>query len=396
MKHWTMGMRSIGMTLGCMVVLTGCAFQGVHYKSLLQLREKSAMNYSQQVLETIVGVCDEARLPIFFSVELSTSLWNPTYSGSATAMVPALTAGQTNMTGGLLAAGETLNNQIQYKDFGSAAMSRVATLYNFLCFPLQYGNVVLPHGTFYTAVDTGSSRENFLMWAKRQNGQYVGVTPAKSEQFLQFAHDVTYWTQHATPDLRDLNSTTGQLYRFSIEYNTAIAHLINARLSRFKTEEAATRVREALKAKQPALDALKEEAKTSKVNPVVLQVLLQLESQELQAQAQTVAKLAAELDKLDSDIQSNTSTLGELEATLGESLAKLKTDDSDLATLDTDAILAAFRNNFDTLLTGDRKLEEAKVLTLPHAGGHKAQDSVDKLYRDRFLSLPQTVGPRGQ
>lgn len=396
MKRWAIGVRSLCITLGCMAVLTGCVFQRVHYKSFKELREESASNYSQQVLEAVVGVCDEARLPAFFRVEAGFSTWTPSYSGSASAVIPTLMVGQTNVTGSV-GGGEALTNQIQYNDFGSAGMTRVTALYSLLCFTIRYGNVVLPNGTFHTVVEKASSREPFLIWAKRRNGEYIGVTPAKSEQFLQFAHDVTYWTLHATPDLRDLTSTTGKFYRFSTEYNTVVSNLVHARLSRFKAEEAMARALEALKAKQQAFEALKAEAKTSPVNPIVLQGLLQLENQELQTYVQTLAKSAADLDKLDSEIQNNTGALGELVGLLESILGDLKRFDPDLATLDTDAILTVFRKSIEIFLTGDRQqLEAVRVLMRPSVAGHRAQESVDKLYRERFEALPQSFDPRRQ
>jgi len=394
LKSWAIGVRRLCMILGCMVVLTGCVFQRAHYKSLLELREESAINYSRQVLETIVGVCDEARLPVFFSVEAGVSHWTPSYSSSATAAFPALALGYLGVTG-TLGGGEALSNQLQYNDFGAAAMTRVTALYGLLCFAIRHDQSALPNGTLYTAVDQADSRDNFLLWAQRRNGRYLGVSPAKREQFLKFAHDVTYWTQHATPDLRDLISTTGRLYRFSIEFHTAVTNLITSRLARFKTEEAAAQVQEALKAKQQALNALKEEARTSKLDPVVLRALLDVEIQELKALAEAVTKLSGALDKLDSDARTNAAALRELTTLYEGIVAELKRDDPDLAGVDTEPVIAAFRKSIESIMTADREqLQALQVPGLPSAAGHKAQDPVDKLYRQRFEDLPPSFDPR--
>lgn len=210
MGHWTVCYASI--TLGCMLILTGCAFQRAHYKSLVHMQAETATNYSQQVLEAIIGVCDNAKLPVLFSVESGASTWMPLYNSNAVATIPTLIVGQTSVTGSL-GGGESLTTQLQYNDFGSAAMSRAISLYGLLCFTLQYGETVLPNGTLRTVVEPADSHEHFLIWGKRRNGQYLGVTQDKSEQFLHFAHDVTYWTRHATPDVSDLTSTTGKLLR---------------------------------------------------------------------------------------------------------------------------------------------------------------------------------------
>jgi hypothetical protein len=310
---------------------------------------------------------------------------------------PSASGGKATGIIGSFTAEESMQNQLLLQSFGSAAMSRVTSLYSLLCFTIQYGNTVLPNGTFYTAVETADTREHFLIGAKKRNGQYVGVTPARSKDFLQFAQDVTYWTQSAEPALRDLVSTTGKLYRFSIEYDTAAAHLVQARLTKFATEEAMAGAQEALKAKQQAFDALTAEAKTSTSNPLVLQTLLQLASQELQAYKQNAAQLTAELGKLDNEILSHANTLVELETLLEDILAALTMYDPNLATLDTPAIIAFFRQNFETFRRGDRQqLEALPGLALPPVAGHKARDSTDQLYRERFQTLPPQFDPRRQ
>jgi len=143
-----------------MVVLMGCAFERAHYKSLPELREETSNNYSQQVLETIVGTCDDARLPAFFRVEAGFSSWSPSFSGSTGATVATLPTGGTVISGNLGIA-EAMNKQIQYNDFGSASMTRVVSLYHLLCFEIRSGDTVLPNGTFYTVVDKASSPEHF-------------------------------------------------------------------------------------------------------------------------------------------------------------------------------------------------------------------------------------------
>src|SRR5207302_1970795 len=133
----------------------------------------------QQVLQTIVNTCDAARLPVFFRLENSTSIWQPNYATGSSAggaalgvSIPNLDLGQSTVQG-ILGFGERLNKQLNLLNFGAAAMSRVTTLYGFLCFPLHYGRYVFPHGTLYTAVDTADTREPFLLWVKRPNGQYL-------------------------------------------------------------------------------------------------------------------------------------------------------------------------------------------------------------------------------
>jgi len=388
MKHWAMGIRHLSITLGCVVALVGCTLQGTHYKSLTEIRRETASNYSQQVLETIVEVCDEAKLPALFSVGTGASLWTPSYTSGLQAAIPTAKPSTTGLTVSL-GSTESLTDNLQYSDFGAAAMSRVTTLYYLLCFELRYGNVVLPHGTFYTAVERASSHEPFLMWTQRPDGQYVGVTEHKREQFMRFAHDVTYWTQHAEPALHDLLSATGKLYRFSVESTTAIAKLRQARSAKAKMEKAVAEVQAALKAKQQAFDALKAQATTSKADPRVLQTLLQLAGQEVQGYMQAVPKVTAELDKLDSEIQSNMMTLEELTGVLGSALVELKYDDPDLASLDIASLITAFRSSIDTILREDGQPPAAFGFTAPQVAGSRAQDSASKIYGPRSGAVQQ-------
>jgi len=381
-----------------MVALTGCVFQKMHEKTLTDLQEATSLHYSQQVLQTIVSTCDTARLPVFFRLENSTSIWQPNYATSSSAggaalgvTIPKLDLGQSTVQA-ILGFGEGLSKQLNLQNFGAAAMTRVTTLYGFLCFPLRYGDYVFPHGTLYTVVDTADTQEPFLLSVKRPNGQYLGVTPARRKDFMRFAQDVTYWSQTAEPQLSDLISATGMLYRFSAEYDTAVANVVRARLARFQTEDAMAQAQAKLKDKQQAFDALTAEAKTSHAPPLVLQTLLQLASQELQAQSAAIAKVGAEFDALDKEIVSNTTTLVQLVSSLESILAEIKEHDSSLASLDTTPILMDFRQRLETIQHGDRQqLAALPLLTLPPVAGVRARETSDQLYRERFQSLPPVL-----
>src|SRR5262245_53647083 len=98
MKYWAMGIRHITMTLGCLSVLAGCMFQGTHNKSFSEVRRETANNYSQQILETIVEVCDEAKVPALFAVGTGSSLWTPSSSGSLSAAIPTAKPSTTGLT----------------------------------------------------------------------------------------------------------------------------------------------------------------------------------------------------------------------------------------------------------------------------------------------------------
>ena len=208
---------------------------------------------------------------------------------------------------------------------------------------------------------------------------------------MRFAHDVTYWTQHAEPSLHDLLSATGKLYRFSAEATTAVAHLRQARTAKAKMEKAVAEVQAELKAKQQAFDTLKAQATTSKADPRVLQTLLQLAGQEVQGYMQAVPKVTAELDKLDSEIQSNMRTLEELTGVLGSALVELKYSDPDLASLDIASIIVAFRSSIDSTLHADGQPPAAFGFTAPQVAGSHAQDSASKVYGQRSGGIQQLI-----
>lgn len=391
------------VAMGCVVMLTGCAMQGAHYKSILRLHNESAVNYSQQVLDTIASVRDEAKLPVFFRVEGATSSWTPSYDASVSASLPVPTGVGTEgftpkgvVTPGF-GGGETYTNIIQYNDFGSAAMSRIDALFGFLCFPIHFDGLVLPNGTLYTIVDETTSRDHLLLWTKTRNGGYLGVTPVKNENFLKFAHDVTYWTQTASPDPRDLASVTGSMYRFFSEYVPTEVALAKAVLTKPGAQTAVDRSREALQTQQRAFDALKEESKMSTTAPAVLQTLLTLERDVVQSRLQAVDKATAQLKQVETDIKFHNSKLQGLFFALQGALSDVKANDPDASDIDIEGIIAKLTKRREILLSGDQQqIEQILALELPRALGQNARETVDELYRERFESLPLRLEPQLQ
>ena len=90
MKNSTFGIKKMKLGLvACLAlsfVLSGCAMKKPYYRTLVDLRNESSVNYSQQVLDAIVGVRDRASLPVFFSVEGGNASWVPGYSTSGTGL----------------------------------------------------------------------------------------------------------------------------------------------------------------------------------------------------------------------------------------------------------------------------------------------------------------------
>jgi hypothetical protein len=385
------------------VVLAGCAMQGAHYQSILRLHNESAVNYSQQVLDTIASVRDEAKLPVFFRVEGATSSWTPSYNASVSATLPVPTpVGDNAITSrGVVSpsvgGGEVYTNVIQYNDFGSAAMSRIDALFGFLCFPIHFSGLVLPNGTLYTIVEETTSRDHLLLWTKTRHGRYLGVTSAKNENFLKFAHDVTYWAQTASPDPHDLASVTGSLYRFFSETVPTELALAQAVLAKPAAQAAVEETQKALKAQQQAFDALKQESKTSSAPAAVLQTLITLERDAMQAREQEVAKAKAHLSQAEADIKQNSSKLQLLYFSLQSALNDLKAHDPAVSDIDVDGIIAKLNDRQKIILSGDRQqIEKLLAFALHRALGQNARQTTDDLYRERFESLPPRFEPQLQ
>jgi hypothetical protein len=103
-------------------------------------------------------------------------------------------------------------------DFGPAAMARVSAIYAFLTYPIQIGESQLPHGALFTAVREANRPDEFTLWTKTPEGNYLGVTPETQFEFFKLTRDIVYWSRHDTPNPADLESTAGTLYAFFSQY----------------------------------------------------------------------------------------------------------------------------------------------------------------------------------
>ncbi|MBZ0256649.1 hypothetical protein K8I31_11340 [bacterium] len=379
----------------CALMLNGCAMRNAHYKSFLDLREESSKNYSQQVIDAIVGVLDEGTLPVFFSVEAGSSSWAPTISGGlSSVMAPPWNALRTQLSQSVNAS-ESMSSAIQFNDFGSAPMSRVNTLYALLCFNYNIGDVQLPNGVLYTIVSEEDNASELLFSRKLKNGKYLGVPEEKREEFLKFAKDVNFWTRHAVPDPKDLNSSAGMVYRFSIEYPESIIALANALKGKEAAEAGLPAAQQALKDIMTDYNKLVEEAKTTKANPQVMTTLLQFKREEVQSKAQGAGAVGAQIAQTNSAIQSNTNNLEGLLKGLKSTLEKVKAYDPDASSIDVKMTITSLNDQIKSVMSGDQALiQQFEESTF--GGALNAQDSVDKLYRDRFESLPQRFDQASQ
>ncbi len=380
--------------------LTGCLTRKEHYKSFLDLRGESASNYSQQVLDAIVGVREHVKIPLFFSVEAGSSTWAPTVSGATGSVLLAynslsttarnLWPSRTYSASSPSATGQvSVSSSIQFNDFGSAAMSRVDSLYTFLCMPFQFGEILLPNGTLYVVSEESSSPEGFILFSKIEEGRYLGVTKEKSGEFLKFASDATYWTRHQDPDQKDLQSEAGLLYRFSLEFPKMSQTLINAINDKKRIQIQVTNTQQSLSNKLKEYESLKKEAKTAKSEPEIMNVLLQFEQKELELKAKEYANAQVQLKKVKKTIKTSSIDLEYLLNSLEITLQNVKKYDPDIDKAKVVDVTKLIDEIMDSLLIGDEKVVQELRTLLPTAGGINADESHDDLYRERFERLPQ-------
>ena len=375
------------MAMSCMVLLSGCAMEKKFYNTVLDLRDRQAFNYSQQVLDAIVSVRDRAELPIFFSVEAGQSSWSPNYSlsGGAQFLAPPFDARRTNLSSNG-SIGETLSNGYQIRDFGPSAMTRLSALYAILCFPLQVGDKVLPNGALKTIVDEADSPAQFLISAKMKNGKYLGVPKEKQQEFLRFAQDVTFWTRVGAPDANDLTSTAGLIYRFSADFASTEMALAKAVATKSYFEGATGTLADKLAKKQQDYDAVVKEAKTSKSNPAIMKLLVQTKNNELQKVMEGDESNKSELKKASTAVRDSTRKLKGSLLLFATALTKIKSVDPAAAQINVEEIVKPLQDRADRIAAGN--FADLEV-PMPSAVGLGAEDSMDKLYRDRFQFLPQ-------
>ncbi|MDP8242483.1 MAG: hypothetical protein P9L94_00270 [Candidatus Hinthialibacter antarcticus] len=378
---------SLILSCVCLMMLSGCAMRNAHYKSFLDLRDETSKNYSQQVVDAIVGVREDGTLPVFFSVEAGSSSWAPTISGGlSSVMAPPWNTLRTQLSQSANAS-ESMSSAIQFNDFGSAPMSRVNTLYALLCFDYNIGDIQLPNGLLYTVVSEQDDADGLRFARKLKNGNYIGVPDEKREEFLKFAKDVNFWTRHAAPDPKDLNSAAGMVYRFSVEYPESIVALAQALKAKEGAEAGLPAAQQALSAIMADYNKLVDEAKTTKANPQVMTTLLTFKREEVQSKAQGAGAVGALIAQSQAAIASNTNNLEGLLKGLRSTLDQVKATDPNAGGIDVTMTINGLNEQITSVMSGDEELiKQFEESTF--GGALNAQDSVDKLYRDRFESLP--------
>ncbi len=389
----------------CVIALAGCALRRPHYQSLLTLRQETAANYSQQVLDAIVGVQESAQLPVFFKVEGGQSSWSPTYGGSAGLNITEIPLRTVGLAGGHsdqetrsfnFQGSEVLSDSIQFNDFGEAAMNRVSMLFGYLCLQADLPGSVLPNGALYATIGESGSSDDFIIWTRTRKGRYIGVTEKNKYEFLMFSRDVMYWAKAYAPDVADLVSPAGILYRFFVEYPRYETQLAQAVIAKSGAEKALSSAKDALEAKENEYESLKQEAKTSNTAAPVLQALLQLEHEELKSQHEKVSSISGQLGESSGRIEQIKRDTEALFNLLHQTLTLIKENDPNADLIHPDKSIEMLRDRIARLSEGDFSVLEETGTILPKGSGIDARESTDQLYRERFEALPQQYDMPGR
>ena len=383
------------VTLVLVMGFSGCALRGSHYRAVLDLRQESSLNYSKEILDAIVGVRERAELPTFFYVEAGHSSWSPSVSGSFGATAHLVEGNLKQLTGGdslnLSPSGainESLSNSIQFNDFGSAAMSRVTAIYAFLCYPIQIGGGILPNGALYTVIREADRPDDFILCTKREKDGYLGVTEETRFEFFEFSRDIIYWSRHFQPDPNDLESAAGNLYAFFAQYPAAEQALSDAIESATKAHSDYDGALSSYIETFKQVQKLEEEFQKSKDDPKVLTTILTETYQQRMIQYQQLGGANSEKNAKDKNLTAQEQRIEGLLQNLQQTVLLIKSMDPEGDSIDVDAICEPFRKRVEALMARDERAIREVQYQMPSAAGLNAQENTDKLYRDRFESLP--------
>lgn len=368
-----------------------CAMRPLHNKSIVDLRNEAAENYSKQVVEAAVGIIDRSELPVMFSVEGGNSVWNPKYESQFGASIaPPWSADKTALNPGILVS-ETVVDSVQFNDFGSAATYRLNILYTFLCFPYDIESLHLPNGVIYSLFVVQDNTEGLNYPIHLSDGKYLGVPKEKRVEFLLFVNDVMNWSRHATPNLLDLSSPPGIVYMFLFKFYDNIQVIYSS---------------------NQAVTGLSKETQQLETQLQTVTTDYQTKLKQALGNPSVNEGYTATLSLLRSDVQAMQSVLNDLKSNLGAAqsmgqtaysenlfiLNKLHRALTETAKYDPDVSEDAVQATIDTLTKQVKDVHEGKsdIQSLrdfiPVGGsGINANESTEDIYRERFERLPDSI-----
>ncbi len=392
-------MRKINLFIFMLILvfsLSGCAMKKVYVQSFLELRGNASTNYSQQVIDVIVDLRQDAKLPVFFSIEAGNAVWSPRVTGSLVANIPGPWNSRTTGLAPSFEGSDSANNSIQFNDYGSAAMIRINSLYEFLCFPFKFGDVYLSHGTLYACVSESDSSENLHSVRKLKNGKFLGVPTEKKAQFLAFASEVTYWSQNANPSLDDLRSAAGVFYRFSIDYIPTLQSAIQSLILVNETKKGLPDAQKAYASARSKFDSFLIDSQTSTANPDILKKIVETKQADLTSKGEALQGMLNTISTNKAVHSKSLHKLEDLKNSIQSVFIDLVEFDPDVKEEDVKSTMAEIQSQINRAGQGDMKILSELKPSMMRGVGLDANESLDELYRERFESLPQRFDPAYQ
>lgn len=382
------------LPIGAVALLASCVMKGEYYGSMLELNERSSMNYAQQIVNAVVRVRDTSELPTFFYVESGTATWTPTVQASvgATAALglsrAANAAGDSLQVAPSVGGSESLTASFQLNDFSPAAMSRVTGIFGFVLNPIGIGGSALPNGAFHTILSEGDSSEGFVLFARTADGRFVGVPKEKQFEFFKLARDLVYWSRLEAPDANDLESVAGALYGFFARYPAAELALYTSVMAAAKSDADYAGASAAHRAATEAVRRLETEFRQSDDDAELLKAILEQAYAQLAIAFQQMGGAGGAKQDAAATVEMRRREIEALVATLHTAVSEVKRLDPDGGKIDVDAVVKPFRTRIDGLVSRNAEILKEIEFQLPSSNGLRAKDTVDKLYRDREESLP--------
>lgn len=380
-------------TMSFIILFNGCAMRTLHNKTIVNLRNETAHNYSKQVVEAAAGILDRSELPVMFSVEGGNSTWNPHYEKSFNFDVsPPWSAATTVLSPGILAS-ESVVDTVQINDFGSDATYRLNNLFSYVCFPFVIENLVLPNGMLYSIFNIQNTQEGLDYPTKLSHGKYIGVPLEKRKEFLLFVSDVLNWSRHASPDILDLSSPPGIAYMFFFKYY----HNLQDSYSSIQASTGLNNEIQQYEIKNQIVTLEYETKLHSALNgdsisngfPAILKLL-----------QSHVEGIQSSLNDLENELNSSRTTGQKyyienhfILKNLTKVLTTLAKQDPDINVNQVNETLLILQQRIDDVHEGklDDIMKELKLYIPVGGSGIEAAESTEDLYRERFERLPDVI-----
>lgn len=376
------------------LLASSCVLKGEYYGSMLELNERSSMNYAQQIVNAVVRVRDTSELPTFFYVEAGTATWTPTVQASvgATAALglsrAANAAGDSLQVAPSVGGSESLSASFQLNDFSPASMSRVTGIFGFLLNPIGIGGSALPNGAFHTILSEGESSEGLVLFARTADGRFVGVPKEKQFEFFKLARDLVYWSRLEAPDANDLESVAGALYGFFARYPAAELALYQSVMAAAKADNDYAGASAGHRAATEAVHRLETDFRASDDDAELLKAILEQAYAQLSIAFQQMGGAGGTKQDAAATLELRRREIEALVESLRAAVTEVKRLDPDGEKIDVEAIVKPFRTRIDGLVSKNADVLREIEFQLPSSNGLKAKDTVDKLYRDREEGLP--------